>query len=140
MIDFIHSSAVDFLISYLIPRYYMLLSSLTDNSRVSFISFYWLMIILLSNSKWILSHLNPRTYKEARGWMPTPIRFFFKFFPQDKTSVPDVFSSCSFIPRAHFETSLVMVSCYGKEIWRRKLQVVQPIWGENTCLFNFFQQ
>ena len=31
-----------------------------------------------------------------------------------KTSAPDVFSSCSFIPRAHFESSSVMVSFYGK--------------------------
>ena len=38
------------------------------------------------------------------------------FFLDDKTSAPDVFSSCSFIPRAHFETSLVMVSYYGYEI------------------------
>ena len=37
-------------------------------------------------------------------------------FLEDKTSAPDVFSSCSFIPRAHFETSLVMVSCFGYEI------------------------
>ena len=35
------------------------------------------------------------------------------FFLEDKTLAPDVFTSCSFIPRVHFETSLVMVSCYG---------------------------
>ena len=29
---------------------------------------------------------------------------------------PDVFSNCSFIPCAHFERSLVMVSYYGYEI------------------------
>ena len=34
----------------------------------------------------------------------------------DKTSAPDVVSSCSFLPRAHFETSLKMVSYYGYEI------------------------
>ncbi|CAH3154044.1 unnamed protein product [Porites evermanni] len=34
----------------------------------------------------------------------------------DKTSAPDVFSSCSFIPIAHSETKVVMVSCYGYEI------------------------
>ena len=39
-----------------------------------------------------------------------------KIFLDDKTSEPDVFSSCSFIPRADFETSLVMVSYYGYEI------------------------
>ena len=38
------------------------------------------------------------------------------FFLEDKTSVPEVFSSCSFIPPAHFEVSLMMVSCYGYEI------------------------
>ena len=38
------------------------------------------------------------------------------FFLEDKTSAPDVFSGCSFIPRPDFETSLVMVSCYGYEI------------------------
>ena len=47
----------------------------------------------------------------------TPLlSFLFKFFLDDKTSEPDVFSSCSFIPCAHFETSLVMVSYYGYEI------------------------
>ena len=35
------------------------------------------------------------------------------FFLGDKTSAPDVFSSCSFIPRANLETILVMVSYYG---------------------------
>ena len=30
----------------------------------------------------------------------------------DKTSAPDVFSSCSFTPRANFERSAVMVSFY----------------------------
>ena len=35
------------------------------------------------------------------------------FFLDGKTSAPEVFSSCSFIPREHFETSLVMVSYYG---------------------------
>ena len=33
------------------------------------------------------------------------------FSLDDKTSAPDVFSSCSFIPHAHFETSSVMISC-----------------------------
>ena len=33
-----------------------------------------------------------------------------------KTSVPDVFSNCSLIPHAHFETRLVIISCYGYEI------------------------
>ena len=41
---------------------------------------------------------------------------FLIFFLDDKASASDVFSSCSFIPRTHFETSLVMVSYYGYEI------------------------
>ena len=51
------------------------------------------------------------------GWMPPPpMRFFLSFFLEDETSAPDVFSSCSFIPPADFETSVVMVSCYVYEI------------------------
>ena len=39
--------------------------------------------------------------------------FIFIFLLNDQASAPDVFSSCSFIPRASFGTSLVMVSYYG---------------------------
>ena len=42
------------------------------------------------------------------------------FFLADKLSVPDIFSSCFFMPHTHFETSLVMVSCYGHDIWHHK--------------------
>ena len=47
-----------------------------------------------------------------------PAKVFLIFFLDDKTSAPEVFRSCScsFIPDAHFETSLVMVSYYGYEI------------------------
>ena len=45
--------------------------------------------------------------------LSSPIKFFSVVFLEDKTSAPDVFSSCSFIPSALFETDLVMVSCYG---------------------------
>ena len=45
-----------------------------------------------------------------------PLKVFLSFLLEDKTSAPDVFSSCSFIPRAHFESSSVMVSFYGYEI------------------------
>ena len=38
------------------------------------------------------------------------------FFLKDKTTAPDVFSSCSFNPCTLFETSSVMVSSYGYEI------------------------
>ena len=55
--------------------------------------------------------LNPQTYKG--GLDATQPKVFLSFFLEDKTSAPDVFSSCSFIPRANFETSSVMVSRYG---------------------------
>ena len=57
------------------------------------------------------------------------------FFLEDKTLAPDVFSTCSFIPRAYFETSLVIVRCYGYKIWRHKYKVVKPFLGENVCFF-----
>ena len=48
--------------------------------------------------------------------MAPPHNVFLSFFLEDKTSAPGVFSSCLFIPRTIFETSLVIVSCYGYEI------------------------
>ena len=47
---------------------------------------------------------------------PPSLKIFLSFFLEDKTLAPDVFSSCSFIPRAHFKSSSVMVSFYGYEI------------------------
>ena len=60
---------------------------------------------------------NPRTYKEGGewSWIPPPNKVFQSFFLEDKTSAPEVFSSCSFIPCVDFWTNLVMVSCYGYE-------------------------
>lgn len=46
---------------------------------------------------------------------------FLSFFLVDKTSVSDISNSCSFIPHAHFETSLVIVSYYGYD---RSMSVV----------------
>ena len=46
----------------------------------------------------------------------TPLKVFLIFFLDDKTLAPKVFCSCSFIPGAHFDTSLVMNSYYGYEI------------------------
>ena len=48
--------------------------------------------------------------------MPPPHKVFRSFFLEDKASASDVFGSCSFIPRADFETSLVMVSRYDYEL------------------------
>ena len=47
--------------------------------------------------------------------MPPP-KVFLSFLLEDKISVPDFFGSCSLIPRAHFESSSVIVSFYGYEI------------------------
>ena len=55
--------------------------------------------------------INPWTYKWGEGLPPK--WDFFIFFLDDETSAPDVLSSCSFILRAHFQTSLVTVSYYG---------------------------
>ena len=57
---------------------------------------------------------------------------FLIVFLDDKTSAPDVFSSCSYIPRAHFETSLVMVSFYGYVMtsrWSSHLLVKMPVFS-----------
>ena len=62
----------------------------------------------------------PLDVHSVSQFIPPPIRFFLVFFLKDKTSAYDVFSSCSFIPNADFETSLVIVSCYSYEMWRHK--------------------
>ena len=62
--------------------------------------------------------VNPRRYggKRGGGWLPPHSEVLYTFFLDNKTSAPHVFSSCSSIPRPHFETSLVMVSNHGYEI------------------------
>ena len=47
------------------------------------------------------------------GCHPTHLKVVMTFSVEDKTLVPDGFSSCSYIPPAHFERSLVMVSYFG---------------------------
>ena len=51
--------------------------------------------------------------KGRDGVDATPPKVVLTFLLEDKTSALDVFSSCSFIPCAHFESSSVMVSFYG---------------------------
>ena len=46
---------------------------------------------------------------------PPPQGFSEFYFLEDKTSSPDVFSRCSFIPRAHFESS------GGQFLWLRDM-------------------
>lgn len=65
----------------------------------------------------LLTFLSLLTLGRSRGRYS---EVFLSFFLDDKTSAPDVFSCCSFIPHAHFEASLVMVSYYGYEIRRHK--------------------
>ena len=46
--------------------------------------------------------------RTRRGRGATSLWVFLNILIDDKTSAPNVFGSCSFIPRTHFETSLVM--------------------------------
>ena len=65
-----------------------------------------------------LYHLTSDVQGRGSGggvWMPPP-KVFLSFLLEDKISALDFFSSCSFIPRAHFESSSVIVSFYGYEI------------------------
>ena len=54
--------------------------------------------------------------------MPPLHKVFLSFFPEDKTSAPDAFSSCSFIPRANFETSSVAFSDI-QLLWLRDMKL-----------------
>ena len=49
------------------------------------------------NFDWVI--INPPTYT---GMNATPSEVFLSFFPRRFNIAPDVFSSCSFIPPAHF--------------------------------------
>ena len=62
---------------------------------------------------------NPRMYKGDVDATPPPM-FFWVFFLYNQTSAAEFFSSCSFIPLAHFETSWMMIRYYIYEIWRHK--------------------
>ena len=77
--------------------------------------------IMNAQSPIVFFVLNSRTYKGVRGgggrgWLSPASEVFRNFFPDDKTSAPEVFSSCSCIRRTNFETNLVMASYYGYEI------------------------
>ena len=74
------------------------------------------------------------------SWLPPPSEILPSFFLDDNTSAADVFSSFSFIPRAHFKTSSVMASFYGYEISPNKWQAGQVILEWKCMFFNFFQQ
>ena len=56
--------------------------------------------------KW--PNFNPGMYRgRGWGWIPHS-EVFLSFILEDKTWAPDVFSSCSFISRAHLETRSVI--------------------------------
>ena len=86
--------------------------------------------------------INRRTYKFGgggrEGRLPPASEVFLIFFLDGKTSAPDVFSSCLFIPRAHFETILVMVSHYGYEIWRLSSKWSSHFWVKMNVFSTFF--
>ena len=54
-----------------------------------------------------------KTFLRGKPSLPPALWGFLSFFLDDKTSAPDVFSSCSFIPRAHLETSLRVMTSSG---------------------------
>ena len=54
--------------------------------------------------------INPRS--DGGGVVDSPRKVSLSFFLEGKTLATDVFSSCSFIPSAHVESSLVMDSFY----------------------------
>ena len=60
----------------------------------------------------------------AGGGCHPPLRFFF----DNKTSASDVLSSCSFIPRTHFETSVVKISYYG---YGTRYDVISSGWSSH---------
>ena len=70
--------------------------------------------MILSFTSNSFANVNPRTYK-GEGVGGAPHKVFLNFLLKNKTSAPEVFCRCSFILRAHFETSVVIVSCYGYE-------------------------
>ena len=71
------------------------------------------------SSNHLLELEKPSDVQGEGGDCHTPLRFFWVFFEDDKTSAPDIFSSCP-LSLARIETSSVMVSFYGFEIWRHK--------------------
>ena len=69
-------------------------------------------------------------YSRKGGWGVGGGEVFLIFLLDDKISAPEVFCSCSFIPRVHFETSL-MVTRYDviKSSWSRHLWMKMHIFS-----------
>ena len=85
----------------------------TSTYCLSAFSFYDLSVHIFTTEE---SYVQGGGEGEGRGgvmWVDaTSLRFFGVFFLGDETPAPDVFSSCSLILRANFETSSVMVISY----------------------------
>ena len=97
---------------------------------------------------------NPRTYKGGGGglrWVVAHPKVFVIFSREDETSKPLVFYCCSFIPRAHFETSLwrwsvtmdtrydVISSRWSSHFWV-KMHVFQLLSGTKEKLLDKIMQ
>ena len=76
--------------------------------------------IMNAQSPIVFFILNSRMYKGGGEGGCHPLLRFFGIFSQtikhQHQTAPEVFSSCSCIPRTNFETNLVMASYYGYEI------------------------
>ena len=108
----------------LVWRPYFLTTS-RDKQNVSE-SFYIGFICIMSVSP---SQLSYHGHAKEGGGVDAVI-----FFLDDQTSASDVL----FISRAHFETSLVLISSYGFEESRRRLS--SHCWLKMHIFFNLFQQ
>ena len=84
--------------------------------------------------------VNPWMYNGKGDATPLPHKVFLSCFPRGLKTAPEVFSSCSVIPRALFETSLVMVSCCGTRYDDISSRCPSQFGVKIHVFFNFFQQ
>ena len=61
-------------------------------------------------------NVNPRAYNPPHPPPPPPHKVFLEFFQEEPLPQTAVFSSCTHIPKTHFDTSLVKISYYGYEM------------------------
>ena len=69
---------------------------------------------------------------------PRPPEVFLSFFLEDKTSVPDVFTSCLLIPCALFETSSAMSVAMVTRYDVISSRWLTQFWVKIHVFFNFF--
>ena len=69
------------------------------------------------NKIYIYIILTPGAYKGGGGGgCHSSSKIFIEFFRDELLSRPTVFNSCVHIPKTHFDTGLLRISCYGNEI------------------------